>query len=65
MFKIFKINKKEHNNFIKLSKDLNPLHTSKQYAVEYGFENLLVHGVHLFLKVQELVKNKIFFVKEA
>ena len=50
MFKTLKISRKEHNNFIKLSGDFNPLHISKQYAVEYGFEDLMVHGVHLFLK---------------
>jgi len=58
MFKTLKISRKEHNNFIKLSGDFNPLHISKQYAVEYGFEDLMVHGVHLFLKGLELVKKK-------
>ena len=65
MFKTLKISRKEHNNFIKLSGDFNPLHISKQYAVEYGFEDLMVHGVHLFLKGLELVKKKIIFLKKA
>jgi 3-hydroxybutyryl-CoA dehydratase len=32
-------------NFIKLTGDINPLHSSKEYAIQKGFSNVVVHGL--------------------
>lgn len=32
-------------NFKKLSGDINPLHTDKEYAISKGFDNIVVYGL--------------------
>lgn len=44
-FKVsFVVSKDTHQNFISLSKDNNPLHTNKAFAVAKGFKSVVMHG---------------------
>ena len=42
--KAFSVDLNKYNNFIKLSKDENPMHTDKKFSKKYGFKSLIVHG---------------------
>jgi 3-hydroxybutyryl-CoA dehydratase len=40
----FVVSKNTHQDFIQLSQDRNPLHTSEEFAVSKGFKALVMHG---------------------
>tara|TARA_B100001057_G_scaffold469420_1_gene529748 strand:- start:1190 stop:1606 length:417 start_codon:yes stop_codon:yes gene_type:complete len=40
-----KVSKKIHEQFIKLSRDKNPIHINKKFARKYNFEKPIIHGM--------------------
>ena len=40
----FDLNKNTHQDFIKLSQDMNPLHTNDGFAISKGFKGIVMHG---------------------
>jgi len=42
-------------DFIKISKDINPLHTNKEYANSLGYKDIVVHGCLTNSFVSQLV----------
>jgi len=41
---IFLVSENIYKGFISIFKDKNPLHTNREFAIEKGFRNIVVHG---------------------
>lgn len=54
----FKINKKKHLSFIKLSNDKNPIHQLSNNSSKLNLEGTIIHGMNLVLKTLEILSKK-------
>lgn len=64
------ISKSDVNNFIKLTGDNHPLHTSNNYARKKGFKDILVHGMLAGSYFSRLIgkylpQNKYFYLSQS
>lgn len=41
---LFVVNKETYEGFINVFKDKNPLHTNEQFAIDKGFDGVVMHG---------------------
>ena len=41
---LFIVNKETYEGFINVFRDENPLHTDRQFAIDKGFEGVVMHG---------------------
>ena len=41
---LFIVNKETYEGFIQVFKDNNPLHTNQQFAIDKGFDGVVMHG---------------------
>lgn len=41
---VFVLKKETYQGFIEVFKDKNPLHTNRQFAIDKGFEGMVMHG---------------------
>ena len=41
---IFLVSENLYKGFISIFKDKNPLHTNREFAIEKGFRNIVMHG---------------------
>ena len=41
---LFIVNKETYKGFINVFRDENPLHTDRQFAIDKGFEGVVMHG---------------------
>lgn len=55
--KKIRITKINHENFVKISEDFNPLHIDRNNAINSGFEDKVVHGIHLLLRILVMLEN--------
>jgi hypothetical protein len=56
----FIIEESNHDAFVEVSRDYNGIHVDHGVAKEEGFENRVVHGVHVALRALEIVEDSRF-----
>ncbi|UTW55882.1 MaoC/PaaZ C-terminal domain-containing protein [Kordiimonas sp. SCSIO 12610] len=54
----FTIDENNHEHFMNISGDTNPIHSDNQFAKSAGFEKRLIHGINSVLNILELISGQ-------